>query len=472
VSQANPPPTVTAINRLAYILLVLLAVSIPLAGIFSLQVPGLSSPKRPVGLSAFDLLLWIAFVFVCLREMFFVKADPDIDPGGGWLRRGLKLFRGVSLAAPVLCLIILISGILWPKFFGGQVAYGASLKSLIKLAEYAVAVFVVVPGLLRAGGSRKAAETALVLGVLAAVITAWVQYCSSGPDVFVGGFFGESHGLGANRNALGVFLAVAVPFMVVRAFQVNGHLRFLYIGTSVLAIPLLASPAGMIGVAGGLLLAAVLLKRKQASLLIAGALALFSLCQLLPRHGISQAWASLAVTKTCPQTGDKLVAMRYVRLATEWRVLKSGTIKGNWRRSFGLGPGGYRRDGNNFKPLDMREREPGQTDNVKHFDILADEPGTFNMFGVFALELGLPGLLCFCWLFGCWMLRPLRRLKCSQEGGLALAVLAAITGGLLAAPFASLWIKGSGPLLAFLIAFLGSNTIKPVITNDNSPEEA
>jgi hypothetical protein len=462
--------------------LVVLVASVPLGGWIGVPVPGTVHQHEPARLAVFDVLIWPALALVLLAR--YMRSGP---------RGVLEAARRVPLAACFLVLLAAWAGLVWPRLAGAEPpGLTALAKKMVPLLEYGLAAFVVFGELVDDEKARR-----LALGTLSAafgvlLVCAAVHYFSSCHPFWVGGFLGSKGAernepgtllaavmpyLGGNRNALGAFLAVAVPFFAVVAVRSKGwEWRAMY-GTLAAVGVLLATTAGAIlGLALGTLLGCGLAGRRQ-GLVACGALAaLLALGELLPRHNLGQALDSVRVTRKDAE-GTRYLSVRYLRAGYEVNVVRAGLRRrepGDWRYLFGVGPGAYGRDRQRFR-LRLDERPPGETDKVENFDVLSDEPESFNLFGVAAAETGLLGVFGFAWLLACFAARALSAWRRPAGGALAesiaLGALAAAVGALVVSPFTSVWIRGSGPLLAMLVAVCSRVNVSDGMADDTPPSQ-
>jgi len=456
-------PLPPALERARLVALVLLVASVPLAGFVGVKIPGTSHQKKMATLALFDVLIWISLALVVLCR--FMRQGP---------RGVLRLPCAVPVAAWCLVALSVWSGMIWPRCTSAVEPLGLAsvARKLLPLVEYGALAFIVFGEL--ASGEKQRRAGLLTLSVLTgiALIYGAIQYFGSAETFHVGSFFGGKELFsGGNRNALGTFLAVAVPFFAVMAAGARAwEWRVLYGLLAAIGVLLALSGGAVLGIVCGALLGAVLLGRTRGTIVAAVLVVLLGLGQVLPRKNLRTALNSVRMDRTCPKTGEQLLAMRYVRAGAEINVLRAPLRRSDPKPGlfFGVGPGGYDRTRELRPRLD--ERPAGQTDNLENYDVLANEPHTFNLFGDAAAELGLLGLIGFLWFFAACARRCLDAWKSSAEGSLervvALAALAAVVGGMVASPFTSVWIRGSGPLLVMLVALASSACVDNAMTAD------
>jgi hypothetical protein len=450
------------LERLRLPLLCLLAASAPLGAWLGFHLPQ-PGTKTVFFLGAFDLVVWPALLVVLLSR---VLADGPLGvvralwraPLAGWLLVGLVLWSGLA----------------WPRIVGLRftgdepVSILAVAKEFVQTAEYAVVGLVVAAELIRAEARARRA----VLGVLAAscvlvLAVGAVQYfrLEGRTDFQVGALFGNHSGEGTflpNRNAFGAFLAVAVPFAATLALGRSGCCCWWNLLWGLIAaagVLLTLSGGALLGIVCGALAGAAVLGRRKLALAAAALALLVAAGQVLPRRNLSKAVAAVSPVRENPRNNERVLAVRYLRYASELTVLARGLSgqEGAGKLFFGLGPGGYGRE-NNFRPnFDSRFVDTvGQTDVPENYDVLANEPNSFDLWLGQAAGLGVLGLLGFLWLFAWWGGAALR---CWRRTGLddplraaAAGAFAAVVGAAAAGVFTSPWIQGAGPTLVMIVA--------------------
>jgi len=451
------------LERLRLPALAVLAAAAPLGAWLKLGVP-LAGVKGAVAVGAFDLAVWPALALVVLLRL--LREGP---------RGVLRLAARAPSAGWLLLALAAWSGLAWPRLAGTPpVALAAVAKELVQIAEYGVVALVVAAEL--AGDDGRGRRMALgILGALAGVIVIWgaAQYFGGRSDFEVGSLLG-------NRNALGAFLAVMVPFAAALALGRSGCCCWWNAAWGLLAAggTLLALSGGaVLGIACGTLAGAALLGRRKLAVAAAALVVFLAAGQALGRHNLSAALDSVRLERKNPRTGEMVLALRYLRYGSELNVLRLG-LSGEQagKLCFGLGPGGYDRE-KTFRPnLDSRFVETsGQTDTPENYDVLANEPNSFDLWLGQGAQLGALGLLGFLWLFAWFSGAALRSWRRSAPEDplrtVAAGAFGAAVGAAAAGVFTSPWIQGAGPVLVMLVALaLGAAGKRPKQPAGGAPE--
>jgi hypothetical protein len=419
-----------------------------------------SGTKTSIFLGAFDLVLWPALVLVLALRLW---TDGPLGV--------LRAIRRAPLAGWWLLAVAAWSGLAWPRIAGGEpLSLAGVAKELIQITEYGLVGLVVAAELVRDEDRARRA----VLGTLAAacgivLAVGAVQYftgTATRSDFGVGALFGN-HNLDGeflpNRNAFGAFLAVLVPFAAAVALGRSGCCCWWNGVWGILAAAgtLLALSGGaVLGIVCGTLAGAAVLGRRKLALAVLGLLALLAVGQMLPRRNLSKAFDSVSFVRVNPHKTEeeKVLALRYLRYASELTVLSKGLSgkEGSGKLFFGLGPGGYDREKNYRPVLDDRFQVAGQTDVPENYDVLANEPHSFDLWLGQGAQLGVLGLAGFLWLFAWWGAAALRAWRRASGDdpmrAVAAGAFAAVIGAAVAGVFTSPWIQGVGPLLVVLVA--------------------
>jgi hypothetical protein len=403
--------------------------------------------KAPATLAPFDALLLAGTALLCVRWLMCKWHDGCRALLQGTPRAGLSLL-GLGLWA----------GMIWPRLSGqGSPDFAALASKMVPMAEYAVLGPVLLFALLNGEQARRLALRAMQVALAVAIGMGIWQYFAIASDFKVAGFLGD-------RNSWGGFLAMAVPFCAVLAVSARHRADSLLWGALALGgFMQIMALGGLLGCMTGCILGAVLLPKHRGVILGVTVVGALALGLVMPRRNLGSAMESARFEKSCPRTGEKLVAVRYLRAAAEMNVLRAPfrLHAPEPRLIFGFGPGGYARS-KPYRPQ-LDNRGAGQTNREENYDILADEPGTFNLLGVAAVEMGWLGVIGFMWFFAWCVSSCLSAWRGAAPGSrnsvLALAATCAVLGGIVASPFSSIWIKGSGPLLVLLVALARSVSV-------------
>lgn len=370
----------------------------------TLLAPTQSSFRVPGGinLSLVDPLIWLLGAVLALR--LAVMRD----------RAGWRLVPGVVAAFLAIC-----AASLWQadsKIDG--------IKDLVQYTEYFLLALVLYLHVFRQEGARRRQVYAF-LGIASGVVmVALIQYVRPGIDPFlVRGTFG-------NRNVLGGYLALAMPFSL--ALALSRAPRWLRVWQGLFCLAGLA-----VLLAGGswlaILVAAIAVALQSggrqfalvALLLLAG---LTLAAPRLPRNNLWEAHDSIAF-----YTPDGEPAMRY----PEWQAAAAMIAQSPLA---GCGLGNYQRNVGRFFGILPSENSKAEADSQ-------------NMYLVLAATVGLPGLFCF--------LAILVRAIGSGSGipdpsAVDRAIAIGARGALLAFAINCLWapllVRGIGIPLAFVLA--------------------
>lgn len=395
------------------------------------------SPKRAFGLTAFDVLLVVALVWLVINTLR-QKAGGDLLRE--WLRTvwaGL-LFLAVALGS----LIPILSG-------GGSLTLFA--KSFMQHAEYLLLAPLVFLPLLRERRWRNRAFVILALVTLCTILHALTQLAwrpresSAWLPHFIGG------GL-LNRNTFGLFVALAVCVLI----DWLGHLG----KSSWLAAFFLAALAGCAFTAGGLLVAYlagltfVLCRRWGAF----GAVLVFILVGVFlavatfdkPARRINTLVDSVQVRRYFdnPEKGylELRPTVRYLRWMANLNMIRQ-------QPRLGVGLGQYQKNlataYGSFNPPESR------TDRPDLYDIGTNEPFSFGWYFLAAGELGLPGLAAVFILLGALAAQGFNK-GAGETGESANVLGGGVVGAVIVLLLAAFWtnplVRGTGPLLGFLLA--------------------
>jgi hypothetical protein len=336
--------------------------------------------------------------------------------------------RWPPVAAFVLFGVVLIAAVLSKH-------RSAGLKEAAQLGACFIGGWLVFANCLDTRPRLKAAVDLFSLVVAAIVVLALVQYravATRGNAFEISGSFG-------NRNVLGAFFAIALPFL----FSLGLHerriwQRFALIVTVGLGAMVTLSGGALLALAAGLFVVAAMRSSwAVAGVAIAVALALVVLPGFLalPKHShvvvssisptVVQNYLDRPAGEPRPpvDTGgeERVLAARYKRWNAALARFRGDLFDG---RLFGAGPGRYHQSLDEYyAPF---EKPSGDTDDVTGFNITTGEPDSFNTGLILAVTSGPLALAALLWLGASLVGGNLRRaLPARDATGRALAVGAA-----------------------------------------------
>ena len=325
-------------------------------------------------------------------------------------------------------------------------AWGSGMREFLQLGAYFVGGWLVFANCITTRRRLRAAVDLFSIVVAAIVVVALYQYRGAvkGNVFEVGGSFG-------NRNVLGAFLAISLPFVFALAlYEKRLWQRFALALAVALGAMVTLSGGALIAIAVALLFVAGAKSQKALlGVLIATALALTLLPDTLylPRHSdivISSVNPYLSNNFLDRRKGEPepyeepVVATRYKRWYAASRRIQDPAAS-----LLGAGPGKYSQTVAAY--YGSVEKPSGDTDHVPGFNIEADEPDTFNMYLVTCVEAGPLALVALIWVGVLFLGRNLRNHgKSGDEFGKALALGAAgaLVGAAVCAVFSNILVRG------------------------------
>jgi hypothetical protein len=318
---------------------------------------------------------------------------------------------------------------------------GAGLKEAAQLGAYFLGGWLVFANCIDTRRRLKAAVDLFSLAVAVVVVLAFVEYRAT---IARGNAFAIS-GSFENRNTLGAFFAISLPFL----FSLGLHDRrvvqrfALFVAVGIGAMVTLSGGA-LIALAVGLVFVAALRSRwALAGGIVAAALALTVLPGFLalPKHSsvvansiapaLSRNYLARPAGEPLPphETGgeEALLAARYKRWHAAFTRFRRDLVEGHL---FGAGPGRYHQSlDQNYAPF---EKPAGETDDVTGYNITTGDPDSYSTYFVLAVTAGPLAAVALLWLGATLIGGNLRRAGPSRDlTGRALAVGAA--GSVLAA---------------------------------------
>ncbi|MFW6108013.1 MAG: hypothetical protein ACOC70_02315, partial [bacterium] len=326
--------------------------------------------------------------------------------------------------------------------------WGGGLRELVQLGGVLVGGWFVFANCIDTRQRLRAAVDVFSLVVGAVVVIALWQYkAAEGGNAFA--VAGSFH----NRNVLGAFLAVALPFLfALGLYEARLWQRF--------ALVLLVAFGAAVTLSGGALIAIgvaclfVAAAKSRTALFgtivaVAAGLTVLPAFLSLPRHSdvvvssvspyLYNNYLDRRAGEPTPGLGEYDAAVRYKRWFAATFVIQRTLEETLW----GAGPGRYNEAvGPELKRIHTRRAD---TDSAPDFNINIAEPDSFNMYLVTFAEFGPFAFVSLVWL-GMWFLG--RNLGGYCRGtddtgrGLALGAAAAVLGAAICAVFSNVLVRG------------------------------
>jgi hypothetical protein len=447
--------------------------------------------KRALNLGVVDIVIWAAFglwaVSAIIKRNIFRSKLPPV----------------AFIALPVLAILSILR----------HSDIGAA-KEIFQFVEYFIIAALLFINLAENETKLRGLISVFLMAVSAVVVWGLIDYMSSAGIFTAGGAFG-------NVNVLGAYFAVALPLVLGVALfdDLKTWQRISLVVPVVIGAAITLSGAALAATLAGLLL--VLALRSPRVLLplglVIGTLGIIVMPRVL-RHNHAKIVANSAAVylynnylldedqlleraqalyddgryfdarrvlqliddeDKLNDEGEKLwdsveeklggrkpseedlpydrpvVAVRYKR----WQAALNAIVDNPW----GYGLGTYQ-----DRLLYGKIRTFGyRTDEVEAFNIGIEQPDTFNRFLVITVELGLPGLMAFLWLY-LWALGRSVRLFGVSKSGLARGVAAGATASLaflpIVAAYSDVLVRGVALPIVFIICcvyILGKEETQP-----------
>ncbi len=363
-----------------------------------------------------------------------------------WAAHVVVRFKFFEVRMPFLAVFAFLAAVLASAIHSGELKPG--LREFFQLGAYFVGGWLVFANCINTRRRLRAAVNLFTLVVAAVVVVALCQYrAAEDGNVFkVAGTFG-------NRNVLGAFLAITLPFtFALGLYEKRVWQRFaLMLTVAVGAVVTLSGGALIALTVAGLFVAALRSHTAVLVVLLAIFLGITVLPDLmvLPRHSD----VVLSSVKPClknnfldrrndePKAGAgwPVVAARYERWSAATRLIRRDL---QWP-FLGVGPGRFNQAG--AAEYVGLEKPGGQTDVVANFNISATEPDTFNMYLVTCAESGPFALVGLLWVGILFLGRNVRNHARSGDDfgrALALGSAGAVVGAALCAVFSNILVPG------------------------------
>ncbi|MFH1731976.1 MAG: hypothetical protein ABIF82_10060 [Planctomycetota bacterium] len=360
-----------------------------------------------------------------------------------WAGYVIAKLRVAEIRWPFAAVFVFLALVLVSAVHAGHLKPG--LREFLQLGAYFVGGWLVFANCIDTRPRLRAAAELFTVAVAAVVVIALIQYKAAvNGNVFnVGGSFG-------NRNTLGAFLAVSLPFVFALAlYEERLWQRFALMLTVAIGAGVVLSGGALLAVAAGVLFIAALKSQKALiGVLIALVLAVVVVAdQMPPGHTdtvISSVQPYIAENHLDrgrqPEGSEGIVvAARYRRWHAATRLIRRHC----WRPFLGVGPARFNEAiGEEYGAV---EKPSGDTDDARAFNINAPEPDTFNMYLVTCAEAGPVALLALLWLGALLLGRNVREHgACRDDFGKALALGAAgaVVGAAVCAVFSNILVRG------------------------------
>ena len=370
-----------------------------------------------------------------------------------WAAAVVARFRFAEVRWPVFAVFVLLALMLASAVHSGQLRSG--LREFLQLGAYFIGGWLVFANCIDTRPRLRAAAELFTAVVAAIVIVALLQYRSSvGGNVFaVGGTFG-------NRNTLGAFLAVSLPFVFALAlYEERLWQRFALVLTVALGVAVTLSGGALLAIAAALLFVAALRSRKVLiGVVIAVALAVAVVADRMPDRHTDTVISSvqpyvrrnfLVRNEGAAPLEAPVAAARYKRWHAAIRL-----IRRHGRAPFlGVGPGRFSEAVSG--EYGLVAKPAGDTDDVPAFNIGAPEPDTFNMYLVTCAEAGPFALIALLWFGSLLLGRNIREHGLCGDGfgkALALGAAGAVVGAAVCGVFSNILVRGLA--LPFIFAAL------------------
>ncbi|MEW6356401.1 MAG: O-antigen ligase family protein [Planctomycetota bacterium] len=426
-----------------------------------------------------DALVWIIFVLWIIKVIVY---------------REIKLVRLPPLPIAVFVILACLSIIPWVNRDAGSIDKSSALKELIQYLEYFLVAYLVIANNADTEKTFRRLVRVLIFTTTVVVAIAQMQYYSDncpcvkqfathlGPlsdaaqrlIIVPPGDAMGIRGTFSNRNVLGAFLALTLPFLWGVALA---HKRGFGIVTRVWAV--IITVAGLMTITSGGAMIAVLfsilaitfIRDEKFFSVLAVLVLVFAICAALFLKGPLQRLEAERVPRpniTLLQDSVKLYKQsdaekrgygwqqRYV----EWQAAVSAITA---HPIFGVGIGNYQQNINQYY---------GEIDKPSENYMEADAMNGLLILGV---TMGIPGLVAFLWIlfkFQKFGAQGFSLLPPGLAKGFSLGIYGAMTSALIMSLFTSVLVRGVGLVFVILIALAGQvNNLIPDETAEPPKEK-
>lgn len=360
-----------------------------------------------------------------------------------WAGSTVAKSRFAEIRWPSVAVVVFLGLMLASALHSGYLKSG--LKESIQFGAYFIGGWLVFANCIDTRARLKAAADLFTAVVGVVVIIALLQYrATAGGSVFgVGGTF-------ENRNTLGAFLAVSLPFVFALALhEPRLWQRFAMMLTVAIGASVVLSGGALLAIAAALLFVAALKSQKALiGVLIAIALGVTVIAGVMPDRHTDTVISSVQpyVAANFLERGGKterletpVVAARYKRWHAAIRL-----IRRHCRAPFlGVGPGRFNETVSG--EYGLVEKPSGDTDDIPAFNINAAEPDTFNMYLVTCAESGPLALIALLWAGFLLLGRNVREIGLGGDDfgkALALGAAGAVAGAAICGVFSNVLVRG------------------------------
>ncbi len=378
------------------------------------------------------------------------EGGVNVTPGDALLVVVFLLWAGSAIAKPrfaeirwpFAAVFVFLALMLAATLLSGHPKSG--LRESLQLGAYFIGGWLVFANCIDSRERLKVAADLFTAVVGVIVVIALFQYrASAGGNVFaVGGTF-------ENRNTLGAFLAVSLPFVFALALHEQRlWQRFAMMLTVALGASVVLSGGALLAIAAGLLFVAALKSHKAfIGALAAVALAVTVVAGQMPARHTDTVIRSVQPYVTAnfldrrkpARIETPVVAARYKRWHAATRLI--------WRNCeapfLGVGPGRFNEEVSG--EYGLVDKPSGDTDDVAAFNIGAAEPDTFNMYLVTCAESGPLALIALLWAGLLLLGRNIREMGLSRDDfgkALALGAAGAVVSAAICGVFSNVLVRG------------------------------
>jgi len=325
----------------------------------------------------------------------------------------------------------------WGELSG---AMGGAVREIAQLVEVFVIGYAWVLWAARRRRDLDRALIALAVAVTVNVLLAIVQLGAGAHPFYVRGLF-------ANRNFLGVFLAVTLPVLVAAASAEGDRppaVRLWMLSTVAAGLAIMTSGGLFAAAAVGVLVAAFAVSSRAGwAAVVAVAVVALAIQPTRALPGVREAQYRSVELFHERSPGRHTPSERIKRWAAGLECLRENP-------TLGVGPGRFQDQIQRYY-LHGLGKGGASSAKVENFDVSFDEPGSHGLYEVIACEGGLLGLAVLAWFLAAAMARS-GRAAAGDTSGLAAGALGAVVAVLIAGAFATVLARGVALPLVVVLA--------------------